>query len=264
MIESKLVQKFGNSAHVVLPKEFIGKRIQFIVKTKTFSQIKEELISILTPYLENIIGVYVYGSYARNDQSIESDIDILVITDEKIKITHEDYEIISITEENLIKTLNHDAVLVLPIIKEARPIINPKWLESYKNYKFTKENTKEFMEGCERILEINKGLIERDTGIGATIYSLILRIRGLLMIELMTKNKNYKKSELFSQLERDFSSIQVKELYSIYTKVKNKEITIEKSKIIKKTDLEKLLKVAEELFEKIKKQKWEKRNTKKE
>ena len=82
---TKLVQKFGNSAHVVLPKEYIGKRIRFIAEPKTFDDIKSQVLEILKPYLENILGIYLYGSYARNEQIIDSDVDILVITNTKSK-----------------------------------------------------------------------------------------------------------------------------------------------------------------------------------
>ena len=39
-MESKIVQKFGNSGHVVLPKDYVGKKIRFIAETKTFEDIK--------------------------------------------------------------------------------------------------------------------------------------------------------------------------------------------------------------------------------
>ena len=100
MIETRIVQKFGNSAHIVLPKECIGKRIKFITKTKTFSQIKLEIIKIITPCLENVLAVYIYGSYARNEETLDSDVDILIVTDKEVKISDEEYKIISITEDN--------------------------------------------------------------------------------------------------------------------------------------------------------------------
>ena len=85
MIETKIVQRFGNSGHIVLPKRYIGKRLRFIAESKTFGDIKSEILEILKPYLENILGVYLYGSYARNEQTISSDADILVIADTKLR-----------------------------------------------------------------------------------------------------------------------------------------------------------------------------------
>ena len=86
MMEAKLVQKFGNSGHIVLPKGYVGKRIKFIAEPKTFNDIKSEILEILKPYFENILGIYLYGSYARNEQTIDSDVDILVIANTKLRI----------------------------------------------------------------------------------------------------------------------------------------------------------------------------------
>ncbi|WP_207640846.1 nucleotidyltransferase domain-containing protein [Desulfitibacter alkalitolerans] len=44
-----------------------------------------ELSSILRKNLGNNIKIFLYGSYARNDQSPDSDIDILVIVDSLTK-----------------------------------------------------------------------------------------------------------------------------------------------------------------------------------
>lgn len=265
MLETKIVQKFGNSGHVILPKEYVGRRIKFITETKSFSQIKSEIMDILEPYLEHVLSVYLYGSYARNEQTLESDIDILVITDMKIKIEHEDYEIISVTKKGVEDTLKYDAVLILPIIKEAKPIINPQWIEPYKKYKFTKKNTKEFIEACERIVKINKEGFRLDVfDIGTLVYSLILRIRGLLMIDLEIRNEKYSKSELFNYLENKFSRKKILELYDIYSKTRENNNYKTDDRAINKIEIKKLIELNEEILNKIKRHKWEKRNTKKE
>ena len=41
---TKLVQKFGNSGHIVLPKGYVGKRIRFIAEPKAFEDIKSEIL----------------------------------------------------------------------------------------------------------------------------------------------------------------------------------------------------------------------------
>ena len=242
MIETKIVQKFGNSSHVVLPKEYIGKRIRFIAEPKTFEDIKSEILGILKPNLEKTIGVYLYGSYARNEQTINSDIDILTVTSSKLKIIDkiDNYTIISTTIEELEDTLRSNAVLILPIIKEAKTIINPNLLNKYKNYKFTNKNTKSFINSCIEVLKLNKKGLELDFEIGSLVYSLILRIRGLLIIKLMLNNKLYSKSLLFNHLENNnISKNKSRELYKIYTEERNND-KVKKSDIITKTDIEKL------------------------
>lgn len=267
-METKIVQKFGNSGHIVLPKEYIGKRIKFITVTKTISQIKSEILDILEPYLEHVLGVYLYGSYARNEQTLDSDIDILVITDKKINIGkegYENYEILPVTKKGIENTIKYDAILILPIIKDVKPIINAQLIEDYKKYKFTKKNTKEFIEACERMISINKKGFELGAlDVNTIIYSLILRIRGLLMIELWIKNKGYSKSELFNYLENKLQKEKILELYKIYSKERDNTRYKIDAKIINRNDIDKLIKLNEILLNKIKKHKWERESTKKE
>ena len=253
MIETKLVQKFGNSAHVVLPKDYVGKRIRFLVEPKTFEDIKSEIINILRPYLTNIIGIYLYGSYARNEQTIDSDIDILVITSSKLKIIDkvDNYTIVSTTIKGIENSLKNNAVLILPIIKEAKPILNKDLLEEYKEIRFTKKNTKNFILETEKILELNQKGLEWDFEIGSLVYSLMLRIRGLLMIKLILDNKSYSKRSLYNYLENKFSKNKIKELYSIYNSEKNSN-RIKKSEIINKNDIGKSINIAENLLMKVK------------
>jgi predicted nucleotidyltransferase len=253
MIETKLVQKFGNSGHVVLPKECIGRRIKFVTEPKTFQDIKSEITDILKPYLENIVGVYLYGSYARNEQTADSDVDILVITTTKFKIIEkmDNYNIISTTINDIENTLRNNAVLILPIIKEIRTIINPDLLKKYQNYRFTKKNTKQFLDSTKRILVLNEKGLELDFEIGSLVYSLMLRIRGLLIIKLMENDNLYSKSSLFNYLgDSNLSKDKINELYRVHNSEKN-DIKVIGSDIITKTDIGRLLVVAEKLLKSI-------------
>lgn len=253
-MESKIVQKFGNSGHVIVSKEYVGKRIKFELRPKTFEDIKSEVLEILKPYFEDVIGIYLYGSYARNEQNIDSDVDTLVITNTKLKIIDntDGYTIISATLKELENILSTNAVLILPIVKEAKTIINPELLEKYKGYKFTKKNTKPFLESTAKILELNKKGIQLDFDIGSLVYSLMLRIRGLLMIKIIMNNKLYSKFLLFRYLENNgFTINKIEELYRIYSNERN-DIKVKKSNIILKNDAEKLLSIAGNLLKEVK------------
>ncbi|MBS3101867.1 nucleotidyltransferase domain-containing protein [Candidatus Woesearchaeota archaeon] len=253
-METKLVQRFGNSGHVVLPKEYVGKRIRFITKPKTFEDIKSEIFGILNPYLEYVLAVYLYGSYARNEQTLDSDVDILVITYTKLKIIEKisDYSIVSITLNELEDTLNKNAILILPIIKEAKTIVNPGLLEKYRELNFTVKNTKNFIDATIAILELDKKGVEMGFEIGSIIYSLMLRIRGLLMMRLIRENNLYSKSALFSFLENcGVTKEKIEELYRIYSD-ERKGIRVRKSSLINKEDAEKLLGIAQNLLGEIK------------
>lgn len=246
MIETKLVQKFGNSGHIVLPKGYVGKRVRFVAEPKTFEDIKSKALEILKLHLETILGIYLYGSYARNEQAIDSDVDILVVTSSKIRISGkaDGCSIVSLTPKELEDTLKSNAILVVPIIREAKTIINPELLEKYAKCRFTKKNTKLFMDSSKRILELNKKGLELGFEIGSLAYSLMLRIRGLLMIKLLLDGKPYSKASLFAYLEnKSVPKNKIEELHRIYSKEKN-GVRVSESNIIKKYDIAKLLIIA--------------------
>jgi hypothetical protein len=67
--------KFGNSAHILVPKGWQDEEL-ILVKPKRLD-IKEEIIKLIYPYLDKIIAVFLYGSYSREEQEKNSDIDIL-------------------------------------------------------------------------------------------------------------------------------------------------------------------------------------------
>jgi len=253
MINAKVVRRFGNSGHVVLPKEYIGKRIRFVLGPKTFEDIKFGILEILKPYSENILGIYLYGSYARSEQTVSSDVDILVITGTKLKIIDkiDDYSIVSTNITELQSILKSNAVLILPIIKEAKTIINPDLLEKYKECKFTKSNTEWFMDNSARVLELDEKGIDLDFEIGSLVYSLMLRIRGLLMIKLMLSNKMYSRIALFSFLkDSKFSQIKIEEFYKIYSK-EREGIKVIESGTITREDISKLLFLAKNLLKDV-------------
>lgn len=238
----------------MLPKEYVGKRIRFIAEPKTFEDIKSEIMEILKPYLEDILGIYLYGSYARNEQTIDSDVDILVITNTKLKIIDkiDNYSVTSVTTEAIENILKTNAVLILPILKEAKTIINPVLLNKYKERKFTVGNVKSFVDSCKKILELNKKGLELDFEIGSMIYSLMLRIRGLLMIKFISNNLPYSKAQLSNYLgQNGLTQEKIPELYRIYSNERNGH-KIKKSESIIKEDVQKLILIMENLLQEAK------------
>ena len=75
----KTTTSWGNSAGVLLPREWKNKEVKVILIDRTL-QIKKEIFDILNDYLSDIVGIYLVGSYARGEQIERSDVDVLVIT----------------------------------------------------------------------------------------------------------------------------------------------------------------------------------------
>jgi len=218
---TKTVQEIGNGGHIYLPKETVGKRVVITLKEKTIEDIEEEIIDILRPYLKHIQGIYIHGSYARNEQTPESDIDILVITDGKIRIKKKirEYEIISVSEKQIKKTIGYTASLILPILKEAKPILNQGLIEKYKKERLNKKNTKWYIETTKSSLELSKEYISLGDkeSIPNILYPLIMRLRGLVMIKCSVNDKPYSNKLAEDYLtKKGLSSKKIKEIIRIY------------------------------------------------
>lgn len=191
----KTTIKVGNSAGVLLPKKYLYSQVKVILKPLN---IEKDVINILMKenLLIDVMGAYVTGSYAREEQSIESDIDILIITSNINKrIVREKYDLMCISINELEKQLDINALPILAMIREAKTIINKNLINSYINSPLTRKNlkwhvdtTKSAMGVIEKDLKISMELKERCTSDGIA-YSLILRLRTLYIINCIRNDK---------------------------------------------------------------------------
>ena len=219
----KTTVKVGNSAGVLLPKKYLNSQVKIILEPLN---IEKDVIEILMDekILDKIMGIYIVGSYAREEQTIESDIDILVITsDLNKKIIKEKYEIICISKGNLEKQLSENVLPILPMIKEAKIIMNSELIKNYMNSPLNKKNLKwhidttlSAMRVVKEDINLNKELEENNVS-DASIYSLILRLRTLYIIECIKKNKKYNKKDFLMLIKNISGSLNS---YEGYTKLK--------------------------------------------
>jgi len=252
----KEVKEVGNGAHIIAPKEWIGQKV---IVTLPERNIKEDILEMVLPHLPNIKGVYLYGSYARKEETPDSDIDVLVIADKKFSISKKrGYEVVIATEESIEKTIKNNAVIILPIIKECRPIINQKLLEKYKGYSLTRDNTKWYIETTKSSLKIAEQLIkEKDTGgMPNIVYPLMMRTRGLYLIK--KNGQGYSNQELEELLiKKGLPKDKVRQLYRMYRENRDKKRISQHS--LGYPDVEKLQSIANSLLKEIKSI-WEKRS----
>ncbi len=221
----KPVVKVGNSAGVILPKNWInGKaRIELIEKPL---DIKKDILEILEPYLQDIEGVYLIGSYARGEQTKESDVDVLVITNKiNKKIKKGKYELILIQKDKIEIALESNIIPILPMLKEAKPLVNSSLIKEYQTTKLTKKNLKWHIELTKSALNVNKEIIKLDKETNSDssdgiAYSLILRFREAYIVDCLIKNKIPKKKELIDLIKRTSGSLKA---YEGYLRTKNNE-----------------------------------------
>ena len=232
----KNVGKWGNSGGILLPKEWIGNQVKIVLINRT-DEIKKEVINMLSEYLGDILGVYLTGSYSRGDQDKESDIDIIAITNHiKKEIISGKYHISLVTLENLKKTLERNPILVAPRLREAKVIINPLLLKELNKIEIKKISFKSYIEETNRIISINQELInlEKDEYLTSPeiIYSLILRLRGIYLINGILNNKKYSKRDFLKYLGNSkIDKNQIENIYNIYRNLRDDIKTKNKIKV---------------------------------
>lgn len=243
-VQIKKAIKAGNSSAVILPRYWLNKEVRVEIVKKSNEKILHETLEILKKYidLKDIIGVYLIGSYARDEEDEYSDIDILVITSnvDREMISEGIYNIFVVSRVLINQKLNQDLLPIGQMIKEAKPLLNKYYLNSI-NIKVKKNNIKWYLNTTTDKLRIIKKIINKTKNSNKKyihdriIYTLVLRIRTLHIIKKLLKNENYSKKE-FIRIITKLSGITA---YYRYLAVKNNsreksEITVDKVEILYK------------------------------
>ena len=238
-IEIKKAIRAVNSSAVILPRAWLSKEVRVELVKKTPEKMLLEVLNIAKKYLDlkTIIGIYLAGSYARNEENEESDIDVLIITNDVDReiIKEGMYNILIISEELLKQKLENDLFPIGQMIREGRALINEKYLGNLR-IKVTKKNIEWYIKTTKEKLELIKRILNKagkriDNKV---VYTLILRIRTLYIIQNMIKNKDYSNKE-FIRLIANLSG--TKNAYDSYLAIKNET---KKPNITAKEEAEKL------------------------
>ena len=238
-IEVKRTVKAGNSSAVILPRAWLNQEVRVELVKKTPEIILYETLKIVSRYIDTkeIIGIYLAGSYARSEESSESDIDLLIITFDvdKEMIHNNMYNILIVSEKLLKWKLENDLLPIGPMIAEAVPLINGSYLGDIeveatdKNLKWYINTTKDKLKLIRRALDNTKGKLAN-----SVIYTLVLRIRTLYIIRKLIDDEKYSKKEFVKLIARVSGSDRV---YEAYVLVKN---DLDKSALVTKEEAEKL------------------------
>ena len=205
----KEVVRFGNGSIVYTPKKWIGKRVIVVLEEKP-RDISDAVMEMLKPYLPNIEGVFLYGSFARGENAEGSDVDVLIISGKKFDLKGiRGFEFLVMAKEEFIARLKSEPMLFLyHIIREARPLLNEALLEELKGITVKPDFREFFSSTLSAFREVN-GLLEAEKKenrkyleANACIYSLILRLRGMLLIKCFAKRQEFSNEGLKKLLER--------------------------------------------------------------
>jgi len=263
----KPIVKIGNSAGVVLPKAWLNNKVKVELIEESIEDITQKTIQILTEknLLKETIGIYLTGSYARNEQTNDSDIDLLIITNnENDRIILGKYDLLLVSEKVLKENLKTNIMPLLPMITEAKPIINKELIEKYKktsltwkNLKWHIETTKSAIKMAKEDISLSKQLLEKNAS-SAVSYSTTLRIRGLYIINCLRENKLWDKKRLIKLIEKISGSDKA---YKGYLQTKNKN-SKKRLNILPMNEAERLVEYIRK--ENLKQEKWVKEKEKNE
>jgi len=210
--------RVGNSAGVLLPKKFLNTQVKIVLQPLN---IEKDILEILLEgkILKDILGVYLIGSYARKEQIIESDIDVLAITKNINKrIEKGKYDLLLISKEIVDEKMKKNIFPLLPMIIEAKPIINEELLNKYINTPLTKKNLKWNIDTTKSAMNVVKEYIKLAEEIqekvsDAASYSLILRLRTIYIINCLKKGKIWTKREFLGLIKKISGSLIAYERY---------------------------------------------------
>lgn len=241
----RVARRVGTSSGVILPIKLLGATVKVSVLEEPINPLLDSLRILEKHKLSSdVLSIGLIGSYARGENDVGSDVDILVIS-EGVNMTIEKgkYSIVVVSRNELKKSLKSNLIYYFPMIREAVPLMNEHLLNDFKKYKVDNGSLKMFVRDTKRALLRAKRMIKLDEKIGnkntgdSVAYSLILRLRSLYLLKKINENKKATKREFLK-----FVSPVMYERYKAVKdgKMSNRTPIVEAVKMIE--DIEKWLK----------------------
>ncbi|MGK0208874.1 MAG: hypothetical protein ACI83O_000133 [Patescibacteria group bacterium] len=207
----RVVKQFGTGAMVVLPKSMIGVTVTVDVVSPDLTAIKEAVWHMVDGFMSKVEAIAVVGSYAKGEQTAESDIDVVVIASgisKRMKVGK--YEITVVDRQAIFDMHVIERVTMYYMLKESVSLLNEGLILELRNSLAPDQklidSVLEFVEG--KIKGFNEVLevLKDEKQLPELSYSLMLYVRLLCL--LLGDGQVYEESK-------------GGEVYSEYVKVKN-------------------------------------------
>ncbi|MCK4714738.1 MAG: nucleotidyltransferase domain-containing protein, partial [Candidatus Aenigmarchaeota archaeon] len=223
---TKTVKKYGNSGGVYLPSSWVGGEVE-VSLTHRPPKPEIDLPLAFADRMEHIISILIYGSYARNDQTGESDIDVIVVTDAHAKdmkipaqLKGMNYDIRIMNREELKKAVEGDA-LFNKSLENSRAIFNGSFLDELKPPK-TRKNLEGRISLAKSSLEITKSIFEMGGDNAALVYPVIMRVKEMLLIKCILENREFSLKLLEDTMrKKGVSKSDFRKLIGVYRAVRD-------------------------------------------
>lgn len=193
---TKTVKKYGNSGGVYVPSAWVGGEVEVRLISRPPAPERDILLAF-SRQMKHIVSAFIYGSYARKEQAGESDIDVIIVTDEHVKdiktpesLKGMNYDIRAMSSKEIRKALERDA-LFRKTLEDIKPLLNESFLEELKSIKTSTKNLKERIDFARSSLEITKSIFRAGSRGADLIYPLVMRIKEMLIVECILENKRY-------------------------------------------------------------------------
>ena len=221
----KKVIPFGNGSIVYTPKKWIGQTVTVILEKQPLS-IKKKVVEELEPFLENVVGIFLFGSFARNESTRKSDIDVLVVTTKKLEIRKTGLLDFTLVEEKILRQelKGKDPFYFYSILQESVPILNERLLRELKEIQIKKTNFGWVVEEIESALKIVQEFLmidklqnKKKLDSVAVIYTLILRLKRIFLVKCVLEGKAYSNEGFkFNLVKNGLTAEQCKKFYGIF------------------------------------------------
>ncbi|HLD48969.1 MAG TPA: DUF2080 family transposase-associated protein [archaeon] len=244
----KTVKKYGNSGGVYVPSSWVGGKVKVELIDEPFNP-RTALNKI---ELEHIVGAILYGSYARKEAAEGSDIDMLLVSDDKkISIPAElgkKYDIQVKTAEEAKNAMMHDPIFYKLIMDESVALINHQFLDSLKKELLNSNSIRKRIGLAESSMDIIKKLFEAG-GTTEIIYPLIMRLKEILILECLLNKKKYSTAYMKNDILRCITAAEFSSIMSIYRAARSGK---KSGKPIAKETIEKLISFLEAKIKNVK------------
>ncbi|MBI2101068.1 nucleotidyltransferase domain-containing protein [Candidatus Woesearchaeota archaeon] len=231
----KTVVKSGNGGAVWVPKGWLGQEVIVTLPEKPEFELREKIIHLLEPHLKSIVSVGIYGSYARNEQTKGSDVDVLVITKDKnlrLSFKGEKIDAVSFPIDKFKIAIKKYPAIYYQIVLEAEPLINAYAIAELRSIKIKKEDFRDYLKEAREHLKSNKELLELDKLDNSclesysVLYSAMLRMRGLFIIRCILNKGRFSNKKFKGWLtSQGLDSGEFEESYNAYRMVRDDKST---------------------------------------